>query len=434
MATFCSPQPATAALEQEYLAIKKDYLLILEIPETSARAEALRRIIDRFQALLSRDTGLVIADKCLYMIAQGYHHLHDMQHGPRELAAALKHYRALVESFPSSPLADDAQYLIGVLLTASDRSAALHEFKKVAILFPKGDMKGPAAARVRALEDHPGGPADRAKADRAPRPAEGASPQVRGGPPGASLGTIRSGPSLARQLALGIHCIVLDPGHGGRDKGASSPNGVLEKDLVLELSKILKRQMETKFGCRVVLTRSTDRTLSLDDRTRIANEQRADVFLSIHANAHADPSIHGFETYFLDFAKDRESARVAALENAAGKKHLSDLQALLEKLLLTTRSRESASLAKHVHDHVTSGLAARKHALKDLGVKHAPFHVLLGTEMPGILIETGFLTNQKDTMRLTDKSFQNEWAAAVTEGMNAYIVDAARFARTGYGP
>ena len=138
-------------------------------------------------------------------------------------------------------------------------------------------------------------------------------------------------PSLAKQLALGVNRIVIDPGHGGKDWGAISCHHVAEKDITLIIAKALKENLEAKLGCKVILTRTRDQFLSLDERTRIANAAKADLFISIHANAHVDPTLSGVETYSLNFAKDQESARVAALENAPSNKTLSDLKAASPK-------------------------------------------------------------------------------------------------------
>jgi N-acetylmuramoyl-L-alanine amidase len=206
---------------------------------------------------------------------------------------------------------------------------------------------------------------------------------------------------------------------------------VAEKDITLIIARALKENLEAKLGCQVILTRTSDQYVSLDERTRIANAAKADLFLSIHANAHVDPSLSGIETYSLNFAKDQESARVAALENAPSKKTLSDLRLLLQKLMLTTKVKESAALARQVQRNMVAKLKAKGHKVRDLGVKQAPFHVLLGAEMPGVLIETAFITNPNDECRLNDRQFQQDLVKGITAGIESYLMEVKRVAKAG---
>ena len=238
-------------------------------------------------------------------------------------------------------------------------------------------------------------------------------------------------PSLARQLALGVNRIVIDPGHGGKDWGAISCHHVAEKDITLIIARALKENLEAKLGCKVILTRTRDQFVALDERTQIANAAKADLFISIHANAHVDPSLSGVETYSLNFAKDQESARVAALENAPSHKTLSELKPLLQKLVLTTKINESAALARQVQRNIVAKLRAKGDKVRDLGVKQAPFHVLLGAEMPSVLIETAFISNAKDECRLNDRQFQQDLVKGITAGIESYLMEVKRVAKAG---
>jgi N-acetylmuramoyl-L-alanine amidase len=244
----------------------------------------------------------------------------------------------------------------------------------------------------------------------------------------------KAAPTLARQLALGVKRIVLDPGHGGKDKGAISPNKVYEKDIVLSIARHLKKDLEEKTGCEVILTRTKDRFISLEERTAIANSQKADLFISIHTNAHEDKQYHGIETYFLNLSKDKESARVAAFENATSTKKVSDLEAILHDLLLSTKINESARLAKEVQKCTVRTIKRDYESVRDLGTKQAPFYVLLGAEMPSILIETAFLTNAQEEKRLKDSAFQDKLAKGITAGIESYIQQMRGFAKKGDNP
>ena len=238
-------------------------------------------------------------------------------------------------------------------------------------------------------------------------------------------------PSLAKQLALGVKRIVIDPGHGGKDCGAISCHHLAEKEITLAVAKALKVELEARLGCKVILTRTRDQFLSLEERTRIANTAKADLFISIHTNAHVDRTLAGIETFSLNFAKDQESARVAALENAPSRRSMSDLKALLEKLVLTTKIKESAALAGQVQRNIVAKLRAKGDKVRDLGVKQAPFHVLLGAEMPSVLIETGFITNQVEENRLKTRQFQQNLVKGITAGVESYLMETKKVAKAG---
>jgi N-acetylmuramoyl-L-alanine amidase len=238
-------------------------------------------------------------------------------------------------------------------------------------------------------------------------------------------------PSLARQLGLGVKCIVLDPGHGGNDKGAISPNGVYEKDITLEIAKELQQTLVAQTGCKVLLTRTKDRYVSLEERTAFANSQKADLFISIHTNAHRDRKLHGVETYFLNLSQDKEAARVAARENASSGKKISDLEAILQDLMLNTKINESSYLAERVHGNLVKGLRENYKGIRDLGVKKAPFYVLLGARMPCILVEVAFLTNKEEEIRLQDGSYRQALASGITAGIRSYIRYMGQFALAG---
>lgn len=227
--------------------------------------------------------------------------------------------------------------------------------------------------------------------------------------------------SLAQQLNLGVRRIVLDPGHGGKDPGASA-FGMNEKDIVLQVAKKLAAKLKKEMGYEVILTRNNDTFISLEERTAIANANGADLFISLHLNAHPSPKIYGFETYYLNLSTDPEAIRVAALENATSTHQLSDLQGILSDIMKNSKIDESSRLAKQVQDALTSGLTDRKYPqVKSLGVKQAPFYVLIGAEMPAILIELAFLSNKTDANHVKKEGYQDALAEEITIGLQKYI-------------
>ncbi len=226
--------------------------------------------------------------------------------------------------------------------------------------------------------------------------------------------------SLAQQLGLGVKRIVIDPGHGGKDPGAIA-NGLKEKDIVLNLARKIKKDLEAVIGCEVILTRDSDVYLSLEERTAIANGNNADLFISLHINAHPKSTVHGLETYFLNLASDKDAMRVAALENATSELQMSDLQDVLADIMKNSKVKESSRLARNIHATLISGLQENKLALKDLGVKQAPFYVLIGAEMPAILMEVAFISNRDDASKLKDNKFLDAVVNNLTKGIRAYM-------------
>ena len=227
--------------------------------------------------------------------------------------------------------------------------------------------------------------------------------------------------SLARQLGLNVKRIVIDPGHGGKDPGCNARGGVKEKNIVLSIARILKKKIKEEIGCEVFLTRNRDVFLPLERRTAIANMKKADLFISLHVNAHRNRKISGLETYFLNMATDERSVMVAARENATSEKNISDLQTILNDLMLNTKIAESSRLAHNVQKGMVSRVRKKYTRAKSLGVKQAPFYVLIGAQMPSVLVETGFLTNRTERKRLLSKKYQESVAEGICAGIKTYI-------------
>jgi N-acetylmuramoyl-L-alanine amidase len=226
--------------------------------------------------------------------------------------------------------------------------------------------------------------------------------------------------SLARQLGLNVKTIVIDPGHGGKDPGCYR-GSIREKDITLAMARDLAGWIRKKIGCKVYLTRNKDVFIPLERRTAIANMKKADLFISLHVNAHRDPGVHGIETYFLNMATDKNAVMLAARENATSEKSISDLERILNDLMMNTKIHESSRLAHEVENGVVSDLNGRYGPIKSLGVKQAPFYVLIGAQMPAILVETGFLTNPSERKRLVTKTYQEKVTAGICDGIKDYI-------------
>jgi N-acetylmuramoyl-L-alanine amidase len=232
--------------------------------------------------------------------------------------------------------------------------------------------------------------------------------------------TARGDRSLIRALGLKIGKIVIDPGHGGHDTGTIGPDGLEEKDLVLDVSKRLGKLLETRLGAEVEYTRTTDTFVPLETRTAIANQDHADLFISIHANSSGDPDARGVETYYLNFTSASDALEVAARENSSSDKSIYELQDLVKKIALKEKIEESREFASDVESSLYSGLAAKSPGLRDRGVKKAPFIVLIGANMPSILAEISFVSNPTDERKLRTGAYRQRIAESLYHGIAKY--------------
>jgi len=227
----------------------------------------------------------------------------------------------------------------------------------------------------------------------------------------------------------GIHLIVVDAGHGGKDPGAIGPHKVYEKTVTLGIAKVLAQELRKQLGVKVMLTRSDDRYLKLRERTEFANRVGADLFISLHANATSNGKAYGMETYFLNLSKNNQAAEVAARENGTSLQEVGNLEAILFDLMANAKINESSRLAAEVQQALVAGLKPHYSRIKDLGVKQGPFHVLLGATMPSVLIESGFISNKREEKRLKSAKYQQRVAAAIVKGVKNYSATIDRIAK-----
>jgi len=227
--------------------------------------------------------------------------------------------------------------------------------------------------------------------------------------------------SLIRALGLKIGKIVIDPGHGGHDTGTIGPHGLEEKDLVLDVSKRLGKLLASRLGAEVVYTRNDDTFIPLETRTTIANQEAADLFVSVHANSSRDPDARGIETYYLNFTSSPDALEVAARENAVSEESIHELQDLVKQIALKEKVEESREFAVDVERSLHSGLATRNSGVRDRGVKKAPFIVLIGANMPSILAEISFVSNPTDERRLKTSDYRQRIAESLYRGIAHYV-------------
>ena len=294
-------------------------------------------------------------------------------------------------------------------LQAGDTTAAVH-----AIIATR-------AAAADSAEDAPA----TADASIATRPAPATDVPVAGnGPavvaPSTASKTARGDYSLSRQLGLGVARVVIDAGHGGHDPGAKVQGGLTEAGLVLDIAQRLELLLRKQPGVDVIMTRRSDTYVALEERTDMANRADADLFVSIHANASANPRARGVETYVLNFATSPEAEFIAARENSGSSRTMRNLPDIVKTIALNNKVDESRELARFVQTALHNQLRKGDSTLRNLGVKQAPFMVLVGATMPAILTEVAFVTNQDDASHLKNEKYRQDVAEALLAGITRY--------------
>jgi len=238
--------------------------------------------------------------------------------------------------------------------------------------------------------------------------------------PADAQAALSSNGSLVRVFGLKIERVVIDAGHGGHDTGTIGPGGLMEKDLVLDVALRLGRLITRRMGAQVIYTRSTDVFIPLQERTKIANDAKADLFISIHANSSPERTATGVETYYFNLTSDKSGLDLAMRENASSTSSISDLNDLLHRAVLQTKLEESREFAQYVQTCLWAMSARMNSRSRDRGVRHAPFVVLIGATMPSILAEVGFISNPHDEKLMRRGDQRQKIAEALYKGISQY--------------
>lgn len=257
-------------------------------------------------------------------------------------------------------------------------------------------------------------------------------PQEKGQAPAASPGPAgaknpqppqpaKSGYSMARLLGLGIKTVVIDPGHGGRDPGCLDSSGLKEKDLTLDISLRLKELLKAKTKLNVILTRETDIYVPLENRTVVASQKKADLFISVHINAFPDKRRRGIESFYLNFSSDPSVNETAARENATTTKTISEMYKIIRKIVQNSKIIESKEAAEQIQQNLVKYLSQQYSDIKNLGTRGGPFWTLIGCEMPSVLVEVSHLSNAKEAQRLKSEVYRQHAARGIYEGILAYM-------------
>jgi N-acetylmuramoyl-L-alanine amidase len=300
------------------------------------------------------------------------------------LNSALLSFEQIETSYPFNALADDALLAIADLqwFAQGKLEEAEKKYRKIMALYPNGDAVAQASKRLSDLSS------SKVTND------ETAKPQI---------------------------VVAIDPGHGGDEDGALGVGGILEKDVVLNISMFLYEMLKSNPKIEVVLTRARDETLSLEERTKIANQANANLFVSIHANASKNKTAFGIETYYLDNTEDQASLKLAERENANFSKSNNDLSFIISDLIQNAKLYDSVTLAHKMHDTLYSRVSSEYRGVKNLGVKKAPFYVLVGAHMPCVLVEVSFIDHYVEGERLGTLEYQKLIAEALFKGILGYL-------------
>jgi N-acetylmuramoyl-L-alanine amidase len=287
---------------------------------------------------------------------------------------------------------------------------------------PTSAAVNPPASRPVPVDSTPASATPTPAADPAHTPDPGPEEIARAARP-TSAGTN----SLIRTLGLKINRVVIDPGHGGHDQGTEGTKGLVEKELVLDVALRVGRLVQQNMGAEVIYTRNDDTFVPLEGRTALANEKKADLFLSIHANSSPYPNISGVETYYLNINGSKDAMDVARRENGPTLNSIFDLQDIVKKIALHDKSEESHEFAKRMEASLYSFSLRNFPGTKDRGVKTAPFIVLIGANMPSVLAEIGFLTNSREEALLKRSDYRQKLAEALYKGMEKYTDSLSHF-------
>jgi N-acetylmuramoyl-L-alanine amidase len=374
----------------------------------------------------------------LFALGKLDQHLFEKKGEREALARALKNYEQVARRFSGDELADDALLALGDLRAAAlkDLVAARAAWFEIIDRYPRGNAVKIARTRVNGETWHTL-PARKVAETPTPQPKEITAAVVTPAPtpvpteipvllreastpkPGTGEDLIVKDEIYRRPL------IVIDPGHGGEDTGAKGLDGLVEKDLVLEISKDLEELLRERLRAKTFLTRTTDVFIPLADRTRLANDKNADLFISIHLNASEYKTAQGIETYYLDNTKDKASLKLAERENASLQfgdgKTGGDLGFILSDLIQNVKLDDSISLAHHIQDALHGTLSRYYQGVVNLGVKKAPFYVLVGAHMPCVLAEVSFIDHPLEGKRLAEKRYRRLIAQALYEGVRNFF-------------
>jgi N-acetylmuramoyl-L-alanine amidase len=424
--SLTSLEAASAAIvpdRQLYLSAKKDYELLAKNKITPQNRLQWERAAERFERLPQEFPKSRYCDAAYYYAGRIYQETSASSKDARTVDRSIRNYRLLVAKYPNSAYAAEGRYRLALALEEGrgDRNEARQQYALVAAKYAASDWGRKSRSRLAVLD------AQLQQDKRDPVPATvmpSSNPVPEPWPKPAVLKEKLGEPAPLKPgkpaSPAPIRKIVIDAGHGGRDPGAIGVDGVAEKDIVLAVALRLADKLKKEMGIDAVLTRKDDTFVPLEERTAIANQQGADLFISLHANASPNPEARGLETYYLDNTNDEAALRLAARENGIAREKISDLQFILSDMVQNLKLEDSITLAHRLQGSVVTQMGRRYGEVRDLGVKKAQFFVLVGARMPSVLVELFFVTNKAEGRALTSEEYQEALADALYDGIKKY--------------
>lgn len=355
-----------------------------------------------------------------------------------DLERAVASYNEFLRKFPQNSMADDALFQIGILRFEKEGDKPKAEKALTALLqrYPKGDMARAAKAYLEKLKSVSSTqvPEKAVVVEPVSEPVITAKPEeedlVRRGPVG--LGSPpESHPSDVAKSSAGsfnVSTIVIDPGHGGEDPGAVGRKGTREAEVALQIARKVAFKLRKDLKIETHLTRTINRTLSLKEREAFAKKRKADLFISIHANANGSKNLGGVQTFYLNNATSEASRRLAARENKGARKPPDLPEKILSTLLQNANTDESRELAHAVQKSLVGRLKKKYSDVKDQKVDSALFYVLVGAKCPAILVETSYITNPLEETRLRDSDYQWAIAEGIAAGVKRHLENQKKLA------
>ncbi|MBI4236917.1 MAG: N-acetylmuramoyl-L-alanine amidase [Deltaproteobacteria bacterium] len=430
-AAFAEPDPI-AQVEQAYQDARHCYYEILADAQRVQQRQAWDQCLAKFVRVAQQYPQSPRSADANFTAAKLYEQLYQISKSREDLTAAKDRYRAFAKRHRKHRLADDALYRAAVVAWEGfhQKGEAGRLLWQVTHWHRDGDMQTPATQFITQLEKIEGKtykpiasllplpkntPAQQSPAVTPPTKAPVAAATTHTTPTPSAAVVAGTAPATNN-----MH-IIVDAGHGGTDPGAHGPGGTWEKDVTLAIAKRLGAQLKQQLGCKVTYTRTSDKFVSLEARNKIANQRRADLFISIHANAAPNVKAAGIETYYLNNATDQAAKRLADRENAAVAGNGSELERIVSTMLQNAFTEGSHDLATQVQRALVQRLRRDYKDTKDLGVRSALFYVLVGAKSPAILVETSFLSNPTEEQRLRDPKYQTAITAAIADGVAQFL-------------
>ena len=463
---LCTTAHAQDEQRGRFDSVRREYFSLARKDPAVAERDEWIKIESELDAVLADNPAKDFYPKALFLSARINEQIYRAHRDRAALEKSMAQYRDFSEDFVPDTLADDALLALGELQRTElkDIAAAKISYSKLLDRYPKSDLVAVAKERLAQLPKAAGGkksagetkstgkqgaaapgagagsasgavppPTTEAAADvppgATPQPASTAKPAKSGffswfdgasSEPEETPTPEASKHPLADKVKKEL-VIVIDPGHGGEEEGAVGVDHVLEKEVVLSISRELEALLQQRLGVKVVLTRTEDVTLPLAERTKIANESKADLFISVHTNASKNKSASGIETYYLDTTNDKASLKLAERENASVVNDGTDLGFIVSDLIQNAKLADSIALAHKLQEALVKRIRSSYADAKNLGVKKAPFYVLVGAHMPCVLLEVSFIDHKVEGQRLISREYQHLIALAVFDGITAYL-------------